>query len=178
MNKRKFKDLKRIARDIYFNKLCATVLLPNGIRSLFYRLGGISIEKKVTICPHCFLGSKHLKIGEGSFLNYNVWLNTAGGIKIGKQCNIACNVMFITSTHSIGNEDRRAGIGQTYGIEVGDGTWIGAGTVILPGIKIGNGCIIGAGSVVTKDCKENCVYAGNPAKVIRQLPESVSSTTN
>lgn len=43
----------------------------------------------------------------------------------------------------------------------------GAGAVILPGVHIGNHVIVGAGSVVTKDVPDNCIVAGNPAKIIR-----------
>lgn len=52
-----------------------------------------------------------------------------------------------------------------------NGTWIGADALILSEIHIGSGCIIGAGSVVTKDCIDNGIYAGNPAKLIRKLDD-------
>ena len=40
---------------------------------------------------------------------------------------------------------------------------------VLPGITIHEGAIIGSGSVVTHDVAANCVVAGNPAKVIKQI---------
>ncbi|WCD94117.1 acyltransferase [Microbacterium sp. nov. GSS16] len=40
----------------------------------------------------------------------------------------------------------------------------------MPGVTIGPGAIVGAGSVVTKDVPANSVYAGNPAKLMRELP--------
>lgn len=45
--------------------------------------------------------------------------------------------------------------------------WIGANAVILDGVYIGKGVVVGAGSVVTKDLEEYCVYAGNPARFIK-----------
>jgi acetyltransferase-like isoleucine patch superfamily enzyme len=51
------------------------------------------------------------------------------------------------------------------------GAWIGAQCIILKGVTIGEGAIIGAGSVVTKDIPDWCVATGNPAKVIREIPE-------
>ena len=50
---------------------------------------------------------------------------------------------------------------------IGDYCFIASG-VILPGVHIGNHVIIGAGSVVTKDIPDNCIAAGNPARIIRR----------
>lgn len=46
---------------------------------------------------------------------------------------------------------------------------IGGGVIILPGVTIGDGTVIGAGSVVTKDIPANCVAVWNPCRVIRQI---------
>jgi acetyltransferase-like isoleucine patch superfamily enzyme len=47
--------------------------------------------------------------------------------------------------------------------------WIGSGAIILPGIRIGEGSIIGAGSVVTKDVAARVIVAGVPAWIIRSI---------
>jgi acetyltransferase-like isoleucine patch superfamily enzyme len=54
-------------------------------------------------------------------------------------------------------------------IEIGENVFIGCNSLILKGAKIGNNSVIGAGSVVIGDIPENCIAAGNPAKVIRYL---------
>ena len=54
-------------------------------------------------------------------------------------------------------------------VTVGEGTWVGAGTVVIPGVKIGKWSIIGAGSVVIKDIPDQVLAVGNPCKVIKQL---------
>lgn len=46
---------------------------------------------------------------------------------------------------------------------------IGANSTLLPGIEIGENSLIGAGSVVTKDIPPNKVVVGNPAKIIRDV---------
>ena len=38
----------------------------------------------------------------------------------------------------------------------------------MPGVKLGNCVIVGAGAVVTRDVPDNCIVAGNPAKIIRK----------
>ncbi|MBA0884378.1 acyltransferase [Flavobacterium sp. BBQ-18] len=50
-----------------------------------------------------------------------------------------------------------------------DNVWLGEGVVVLPNVTIGENSIVGANSVVTKSIPKNCVVAGNPAKIIRQL---------
>lgn len=52
---------------------------------------------------------------------------------------------------------------------IGDNVSLGANVTIIGNIHIGNNVVIGAGSVVVKDVPDNCVVAGNPAKIIRTI---------
>lgn len=52
---------------------------------------------------------------------------------------------------------------------IGNNVTLGANVCIMGGINIGNNVSIGAGSVVVKDVPDNCVVAGNPAKIIKYL---------
>ena len=54
-------------------------------------------------------------------------------------------------------------------VTIGDGSWLGHGTVVLPGASIGRHVVIGANSVVTGEIPDNCVAAGVPARVIKRL---------
>lgn len=51
---------------------------------------------------------------------------------------------------------------------IGSNCFIGGGAYILPGVHIGDNVIVGMGAVVTKDVPNNCIVAGNPAKIIRE----------
>ncbi len=53
-------------------------------------------------------------------------------------------------------------------VVIGDGAWIGHGSVVLPGARIGKHCVIGANSVVTGEIPDFSVAVGNPARVIKQ----------
>ena len=53
------------------------------------------------------------------------------------------------------------------------GASIGSGSTILSNISIGENAIIGAGSVVTKDVPANSIVAGNPARLLRQIDETL-----
>jgi acetyltransferase-like isoleucine patch superfamily enzyme len=61
-------------------------------------------------------------------------------------------------------------IGPAQRIDIGRNVWISFDCCILPGVSIGEGSIVGARSVVTEDVPPYTVVAGNPARVIRQLP--------
>ena len=113
-----------------------------------------------------------IHIGEGSFINHNCGLYVGSGdahITIGKNVFIASDCVITTCSHEIGAPEKRAGTCTYKDIVIEDGVWIGANSTILPGVNIGKGTIIAAGSVVNKDCLPNKIYAGVPAKIIKEL---------
>jgi acetyltransferase-like isoleucine patch superfamily enzyme len=55
-------------------------------------------------------------------------------------------------------------------VSIGDGSWLGHGTVVLPGARIGRHVVVGANSVVTGELPDYTVAAGVPARVIRTIP--------
>ena len=57
---------------------------------------------------------------------------------------------------------------------IGNNVSLGANVNIMGDITIGNNVIVGAGSVVVKDVPDNCVVAGNPAKIIRFLKPQIA----
>jgi carbonic anhydrase/acetyltransferase-like protein (isoleucine patch superfamily) len=63
-------------------------------------------------------------------------------------------------------------IGQQYPsddpVEVGSGSWLGAGCVLLPGTRLGRNCVVGAGAVVRGEFPDHSVVAGVPARLVRR----------
>lgn len=155
-----------LARDIVLNKLISSAIVPQAIRWKLYNLFGLSVERSV-ICPHVWFGSRNVSIGAGTFINYRCVFNTAGGISIGSDCDIAIDVAFVTSSHELGGPARRAGAPTVEPIRVGNGVWIGARALILPGVTIGDGAVVAAGAVVTGDIAPHSVYAGVPARPLK-----------
>jgi acetyltransferase-like isoleucine patch superfamily enzyme len=54
------------------------------------------------------------------------------------------------------------------------GASIGSGAVLLCGITVGENAMIGAGSVVTKDVPPDTIVAGNPARIVKSVPQKTS----
>ena len=76
-----------------------------------------------------------------------------------------------TTGHPIDPEERAKCSMYSFPITIGDGAWLGAGSIVLPGITIGKYAVIGAGSVVTKDIPDYTVAVGNPCRPIRKINE-------
>lgn len=142
-------------------------LLPLTVRRGLLRLAGLQIGTQVTGLKECGFETKDITIGDGSFVNVGCWFEGAGRIDIGRDVFIGPQVMIITSVHETDPDGQVARAPVPGEVSIGDRCWLGARATVLPGVTIGEGTSIGAGSVVTKDCKPNSVYAGVPARQIR-----------
>lgn len=119
--------------------------------------------------PFYFCYGKHISIGKGSYINVNCNFIDDGEIIIGKKVMFGPAVTIATVGHPI-NPDMREYM-YTAPVRIEDNVWIGGNVTICPGVTIGENSVIGAGSVVIHDVPANCIAAGNPARVIRQIDE-------
>jgi acetyltransferase-like isoleucine patch superfamily enzyme len=74
-----------------------------------------------------------------------------------------------TNDNFMGRTERRLQL--TKGPTVRRGARIGGGSVLCPGVEIGEEAFVGAGAVVTKDVPAGVIVVGNPARVLREVPE-------
>jgi acetyltransferase-like isoleucine patch superfamily enzyme len=100
-------------------------------------------------------------------------IRAAGGeIYIGQNCIVAQHVSLIACNHTISHEKPYRDLPwneDKTGIFIDENVWIGCGVTILPGCCIGKNSVIGAGSVVTKSIPANEVWAGIPARKIKDI---------
>ena len=137
-------------------------------RWLLNRIKNVTVgEGTAIVGPIVFYGS--LQIGKHTFIGRDFNVEGNGQVIIGDQCDIAPHVCLITGSHIIGYNNRRAGKGFSGGITIQNGCWICANVSLLPNVNIGNGTVIGACSLVNKDVTDNCLFAGVPARLIKQL---------
>jgi acetyltransferase-like isoleucine patch superfamily enzyme len=124
-----------------------------------------------------------ISIGDRVFISGS--LIAANSIKIGNDVLVAWGVTVMDqNAHSISFSKRAKDLVdwrvgkkdwshvKTAPIVISDKAWIGFNSIVLKGITIGEGAVIGAGSVVTKNVPAWTIVAGNPACIIREIPEN------
>lgn len=133
-------------------------------RLLIYKLAGMEIGKGSRIHIGArFFYPLNIKIGQGSIIGDNAFLDGRDKLVIGNHVDIASSVMIFNSEHDVDSEDFHAVCAP---VEIGDYAFIGPRVIILPGVKIGKGAVVAAGAVVTKDVLEYKIVGGVPAQVI------------
>ena len=112
-----------------------------------------------------------ISIGRGSFSGPRLVCTTyfGGNIKIGADCMFSEYVTLMNNDgHPIFDIKTGKQINGSKDIIIGNHVWLGIKTTILSGTDIGNASIVGANSLVNKKFSNNCIIAGNPAKMIRK----------
>lgn len=160
-------DLTIAVRHLVLGVLAGSALTPRALRWLIYRWAGLDVRT-----PNVFAGVRitgtELEIGSRTFVNHDCYLDVARGrIVIGEDCHLAPQVMVLTATHDVadGRVDRTATYATTT---IGDRVWLGARATVLPGAVIEPDCVVAAGAVVTGRLESGGVYAGVPARRVRE----------
>jgi acetyltransferase-like isoleucine patch superfamily enzyme len=121
----------------------------------------VEVQKNATIGKRCKISS-HSFICEGVSIEDNVF--------------IGHGVMFINDSYPRATSEGKLQTEADWKVErtvVKKGASIGSGATILSNVSIGEYAIIGAGSVVTKDVPANAIVAGNPARLLRYIEQTL-----
>lgn len=118
---------------------------------------------------YCDYG-ENIRLGQRVFFNFNCVVLDVCSVTIGDFTLFGPAVQIYTPLHPLNAAARRR---EEYGkpVAIGADVWVGGGAIILPGVSIGAGAVIGAGSVVTRDVPSGVFAAGNPCRVVRDIPE-------
>lgn len=120
--------------------------------------------------------SGRLSIGKNFIMGDQCQIEAMKEVTIGNNVLLASKVYIGDASHgdyngadqSSPNEPPHERIVTAKSIKIGDNVWIGNAANILGGIEIGNGSSIGANSVVTSSIPDNCIAVGCPAKAIKK----------
>jgi len=155
-----------------------------------YSSGRIHIGDRVTILNTLFqnpAGILHRTVliaDEGAILRIGndvgisgAILDARSSISIGDRCMLGANACIYTSDyHALDPVERRrydATRVSKAPVVLEDDVWLGANTLILKGVTVGAASVVGAGSVVTRDVPPGVIVGGNPARVLRPIPEKM-----
>ena len=144
------------------NNLAYFLVCEKAYRNLFYyRVGKASKLLRLFLPPysHFIISDKLEEFGGAAFVLNHPYGSIIHARKIGRNFTI-CQLT------TIGNKAH--GRNDLIPI-IGDNVSLGANVNIIGDIKIGNNVVVGAGSVIVNDIPDNCIVAGNPAKIIKHL---------
>lgn len=115
-----------------------------------------------------------IKIGNGVGMS-GVTMYARKYIEIGDYTLIGANTKIMDNDfHPIDSVERRNNDFSNLAaksVKIGKDVFIGCNCLILKGSEVGDRCVIGGGAVVSGQFPDDCVIAGNPAKVIRKMKD-------
>ena len=114
-------------------------------------------------------GGRHVHFGSHIYANFGLTLVDDTHIYVGDYVMFAPHVTVVTAAHPILPALREKEYQYNAPVHIGRNCWLGTGTVVLPGVSIGDGSVIGAGSVVTRDIPAGVVAVGSPCRVLREI---------
>jgi acetyltransferase-like isoleucine patch superfamily enzyme len=161
------KRLLRIGRNVYIGSYGYLDCLS---------VNGVDLGDNVTIREGCWLQltSHYDNPGIGITIGNNVYvgprsiIGAAAPITIGDRCQLGANVSLVAENHQFSGEGEIYDQGVSRkGIDIGRDVWIGNYVIILDGVSVGDGSVIGAGTVLTKSVPPGSVVVGVPGRVIR-----------
>jgi acetyltransferase-like isoleucine patch superfamily enzyme len=112
-----------------------------------------------------------LVIGDNVNIEQDVHIVAIGRVVIGNDVSIAARSCILGGCHPFFDvkDPRKIGArldGANSVTSIGDGSFLGVGSVIAMNVKLGRGTVVGSNSVVKRNCPANVVVEGNPAKVV------------
>jgi acetyltransferase-like isoleucine patch superfamily enzyme len=111
-----------------------------------------------------------LRIGDRCVIGRGSHIVAHQSLVIGDDVFTGPYVYITDQNHSYADPDEPIGrqFPRNVPVRIGSGSWLGAGTIVLPGSCIGRNVAVAAGSVVRGTVPDHCVVAGVPARVVRE----------
>ncbi|MBY8878290.1 acyltransferase [Actinacidiphila acidipaludis] len=132
---------------------------------------GEQVTLTAGMMPGLDLGSDPiLRLGDGVVLGRGSHVVASAAVVFGDDVYCGPYVYVTSDNHSY--DDTAQPVGKqwprTSPVEIGGGSWLGSGCVILPGARLGRNVVVAAGAVVRGEVPDFAVVAGAPAKVVRR----------
>lgn len=113
----------------------------------------------------------NVKIGDHCRFQHNLCISDH--VSIGNYVFVGANVTFLNDKYPTAHKSINRALEKLSPAKVMDHTSIGSNSSIGPGVTVGQYCVVAMGSMVTRDVSDYSVVAGNPAKVIGKIYDSL-----
>lgn len=130
------------------------------------------IAHQLMYTPKFFGNRDRIVIGNGVVLNDALINTSSGRVTLGNFVFFGHGVCLLTGTHDYRktNLDRQLGIPMDgRDISIHEGAWVGSNVTVIGPCVIGAHSVVAAGSVVVHDIESNAIYAGIPARKIKNV---------
>jgi putative colanic acid biosynthesis acetyltransferase WcaF len=136
------------------------------------RLFGARIGRGLVIKPRVWIKYPwRLAVGDHCWIGQGAWIDNLADVRLGSHVCVSQQVYLCTGSH---DHRRQTFDLVTRPIEIHDGVWLAARSLVLGGVTIATNSLVAAGSVVTKNVPAAAIVAGQPARPIgtrRRCPE-------
>jgi len=126
------------------------------LRSFGAKVGvGVVVKPKVNI--------KYpwkLQIGEYTWIGEQVWIDNLDEVEIGSHVCISQGAMILSGNHNYKKAEFDLIVKP---INIGDGAWLGAKSIVTQGVLVGEEAVLGVQSVASNELEARGIYRGNPA---------------
>lgn len=161
--------------DYLLNTFVNKIPFPH-IRVDLYRRAGVSIGPDTNIMMHCFvLQARDITIGPNCIIGPFTTLDGRGTLTIGRNVNIAGEVLTIGGHHLVDSPTAEGLIGK---IVIEDNAWVAMRATILPGVTVHEGAYVAAAALVNRDVEPYTLVGGVPARKIRDRSRDIQYTLN
>jgi putative colanic acid biosynthesis acetyltransferase WcaF len=138
---------------------------PSSLKKALLRLFGAKVGKGVVIKQN--LNLKHpwrLEVGDYTWIGEHVWIDNLVLVKIGSNCCISQGAFLLTGNHNYKSVKFDL---MTSEINIENGVWIGAKSIVGPGVTCSSHSILVVGSATFNNMNAYSIYQGNPAQFKR-----------
>lgn len=146
-------------------------------RASFYNCAKFKIGNNCRIDDFCVLSAGEGGITLGNYVHIAVYTSLigAGKVVLSDYCNLSSRVAIYSSSDdysgafmtnpTVPKQFTNVKHAEVY---LGKHVIVGSGSVILPGVTLEEGVAVGALSLVNRDCRAFGIYAGNPARRVKE----------
>lgn len=150
--------------DYILNTFVNKIPFPK-IRMELYRNAGMDVDPTSNIMMHAFvLQARSIHIGPNCIIGPFTTLDGRGTLSVGKNVNIAGEVLTICGHHDVDSPTAEGLLGK---VVIEDNAWIAMRATILPGVTVGEGAYVAAAALVNRDVEPYTLVGGVPARKIR-----------